>query len=228
MFTHNTELHHHFKTIHRDHKNGMRWYSEDKKLWVPSMTTVISAANPGKFDEWEKKKGKERAEYIKLCATDRGTKLHKVIEVYLQNEDFTALDEWKEVKIQWMFRSAKVELDRRFNNIVCQERRMLSQRLKIAGTTDYIGDVDMELAVADYKGSAKEKPETWLEDYFVQLAGYWAMFVETTGVIPKKLVVFLMTEQMEIQIVERRNIMHYLDKLHHYVNLFQQQHSYDQ
>lgn len=227
MFTKNLVLTPKFRKIYRQHKNGMRWYSEDKKLWVPSMTTVISAAHPGKFDEWEKKKGKERAEYIKLCATDRGTKLHKVIEVYLENGDYRALDEWKEVKIQWMFLAAKPELDRLFNNIVCQEQRMLSRRLKIAGTTDYIGDVDCELAVADWKGSAKEKPETWLEDYFVQLAGYWAMFVETTGIVPKKLVVFLMTEQMEVQIVERRNITHYLDKLHHYVNLFQQNHSYE-
>ncbi|AEC53022.1 hypothetical cyanophage protein [Synechococcus phage S-CRM01] len=175
-----------------------------------------------------KEKGKERADYIKRCATDRGNKLHKVIEVYLQNGDYQSLDEWQEVKIQWMFKSAKFFLDMRFDNIVCQERRMLSRRLKVAGTTDYIGDVDKELAVADYKGSMKEKPEEWIEDYFVQLAGYWAMFSETTGIVPKKLVVFLMTEQMEIQIVERRNIMYYLEKLQNYVNLFNQTYSYDQ
>lgn len=191
------------------------------------MTTVISAANPGKFDDWEKKKGKERAEYIKLCATDRGNKLHKVIEVYLQNGDYKSLDEFKDIKIQWMFKSAKFFLDRKFNNIICQERRMLSRRFKIAGTTDYVGDVEKELAVADYKGSGKEKPEEWIEDYFVQLSGYWAMFVETTGIVPKKLVCFIMTEQMEIQIVERRNIMFYLEKLNDYVTLFHKQYSYD-
>jgi genome maintenance exonuclease 1 len=191
------------------------------------MTTVIGAADPDKFKEWEKKKGKERADYIKLCATDRGTKLHKVIEVYLENGDYQSLDEYQEVKIQWMFKSAKFYLDIHFDNIVCQERRMLSRRLGVAGTTDYIGDFTNELTVVDYKGSMKEKPEEWIEDYFVQLAGYWAMFSETTGVVPKKLVVFLMTEQMEIQIVERRNIMYYLEKLRHYVNLFTRQHSYD-
>lgn len=194
---------------------------------MPSMTTVISGANPDKFKAWEKKKGKARADYIKLCATDRGTKLHKVIEVYLQNGDYKSLDEFQEVKIQWMFKSAKFFLDIRFDNIICQERRMLSHRLKVAGTPDVICDIDKELAVGDYKGSMKEKPEEWIEDYFVQLAGYWAMFSETTGIVPKKLVVFLMTEQMEIQIVERRNIMYYLEKLRNYVNLFNRTHSYE-
>lgn len=191
------------------------------------MTTVIAQANPAKFKEWEKKKGKDRADQIKRMATDRGNKLHKVIEVYMQNGDYQSLDEWQDTKIQWMFKSAKFYLDTRFDNIVCQEQRMLSRRFKIAGTTDYIGDVDYELSVADYKGSYSEKPEEWIEDYFVQLSGYWAMFSETTGVVPKKLVVFLMTEQMEIQIVERRNIMYYLEKLRHYVNLFHQRHSYE-
>jgi hypothetical protein len=46
------------------------------------------------------------------------------------------------------------------------------------------------------------------------------MFSEKTGLVPKKLVVFLVTEAGEVQIVERTNIMHYLKKLREYVHQF--------
>ena len=68
-----------------------------------------------------------------------------------------------------------------------------------------ICDVDGEMSIVDFKTSEKAKPEEWLEDYFVQLSAYWAMFSERTGVVPKKLVVFLVAENGEVQIVERDN-----------------------
>ena len=76
--------------------------------------------------------------------------------------------------------------------------------------------VDGELSIVDFKTSEKEKPEEWLEDYFVQLSAYWAMFSEKTGIVPKKLVVFLVAENGDVQIVERKNIMNYLTKLQDY------------
>ena len=97
---------------------------------------------------------------------------------------------------------------------------MSSDRLCLAGTVDLICEWDGELAVVDFKTSEKTKPEAWLESYFVQLSAYWAMFSEKTGVVPKKLVVFLVAENGDIQIVERRNIMHYLKTLRDYVNQF--------
>ena len=56
--------------------------------------------------------------------------------------------------------------------------------------------------MVDFKTSAKEKPEEWLEDYFVQLQ-LTGLCLEATGVVPKKLVVFL-PENGDIQIVERQ------------------------
>ena len=85
---------------------------------------------------------------------------------------------------------------------------------------DLICEVDGELSVVDFKTSATEKPEEWLEDYFVQLSAYWAMFSERTGIVPRKLVVFLVGEDGTVQIVERRNIMNYLMTLRDYVSKF--------
>ena len=97
---------------------------------------------------------------------------------------------------------------------------MSSHRLCLAGTVDLICEWDGELAVVDFKTSAKTKPEAWLEGYFVQLSAYWAMFSEATGVVPKKLVVFLVAENGDIQIVERRNPLDYLKTLREYVSQF--------
>ena len=97
---------------------------------------------------------------------------------------------------------------------------MKSDKLCLAGTVDLICEVDGELSIVDFKTSAKEKPEEWLEDYFVQLSAYWAMFSERTGVVPKKLVVFLVGENGDVQIVERRNIMKYLTTLRDYADQF--------
>ena len=97
---------------------------------------------------------------------------------------------------------------------------MCSHKMCLAGTVDLICDWDGELAIVDFKTSEKEKPEEWLEDYFVQLSAYWAMFAETTDVVPKKLVVFLVAENGDVQIVERTNIMDYLNTLRDYVSKF--------
>ena len=97
---------------------------------------------------------------------------------------------------------------------------MFSNRLCLAGTPDLICDFDGELSIVDFKTSENPKPEEWLEDYFVQLSAYWAMFSERTQVVPKKLVVFLVTESGEVQIVERTNPLDYLKTLTHYVDQF--------
>ena len=86
--------------------------------------------------------------------------------------------------------------------------------------TLFVAEIDGELAVIDFKTSEKPKPEEWLEDYFVQLSAYWAMFSEATGVVPKKLVTFSVCENNEVQIIERRNIMKYLNTLRDYASQF--------
>jgi hypothetical protein len=224
-FTHDDKYSHLFPTLIREDKDGVRHYGEeDTNLWYPSMTTVISGAQPGKLDWWRAREGEEKADRLCRQATTRGTKLHRVIEVYLQNGDYQALDEWKHIGVQWMFQAAKFYLDTRIGIIYEQERRMISHKLKLAGTTDIICDLDRELAVGDFKGSFYEKEEEYMEDYFVQLSGYWCMFVETTGVVPRKLFVFLVAQDGAVQIVERTNIMYYVNKLNEYLNLYNARH----
>lgn len=221
MFVHNNIYNDLFPSLIREPIDGVRYYKQEgSDILLPSVTSVISAYNPGKLDWWRKREGAEKADRLMRQATSRGTKLHRVIEVYLQNEDYLAIDEWKHVGVQWMFKAAKRHLDSRIGTIYEQERQMSSLRFRIAGTTDIICELDGELAVGDFKGSFYEKDEKYMEDYFVQLTAYFLMFSETTGVVPKKLFVFLMAQDGTIQIVERRDIGKYVVKLQKYINKF--------
>lgn len=209
-----------FKNLDRFLIEGVRYYGVDDSTAYPSVTSVISFNTRQKFADWRKRVGNEEANRVTKHATDRGTKLHLVLEEYMANRDYKSLEEWKTPLIQLMFNAAKPHLDARLDNVFEQETRMSSNRLCLAGSVDLICEVDGELAIVDFKTSKAEKPEEWLEDYFVQLSAYWAMFSERTGAVPKKLVVFLVGENGDVQIVERRNIMNYLETLQDYASKF--------
>ena len=220
MFTHCNDYKGLFIEIPRLMEDNTRYYQVSESTIYPSVTSVISFISRKKFADWRAKVGEEAANKKTKHATTRGTKLHKVLEVYIDNGDYQSLDEYQSPLIQLMFKAAKSQLDSRLGTIYQQETNMSSDRLCLAGTVDLICEVDGELSIVDFKTSEKEKPEEWLEDYFVQLSAYWAMFSEKTGVVPKKLVVFLVAENGDVQIVERTNVMTYLKRLQDYATQF--------
>ena len=220
MFTHREDYRPLFEELKRRNVDSTRYYEVGGDNIYPSVTSVISFISRKKFADWRAKVGEEAANRKTKRATTRGTNLHTLFEIYLQNGDYKSHKEYDLPLIHLMFNSAKRHLNERIGTIYQQETTMSSDRLCLAGTVDLICEFDGELAIVDFKTSEKEKPEEWLEDYFVQLSAYWAMFAERTGVVPKKLVVFLVAENGDIQIVERTNIMHYLTILKDYVNQF--------
>lgn len=220
MFTQCDDYRSYFGELTRVNEDNIRYYKVDGALAYPSVTSVISFISRKKFADWRARVGEEAANRKTKHATTRGTNLHKLFEVFLENGDYQALEEYKIPLINIMFNCSKLTLEEKIGKIYQQETPMFSSRLCLAGTVDLICEVDGELAVVDFKTSEREKPEEWLEDYFVQLSAYWAMFSERTGVVPKKLVVILVTESGDVQIVERRNIMDYLKTLTNYVDQF--------
>lgn len=225
MFTHRPEFNDLFKEIKRVQLNERRYYDVGTDVVYPSVTSILSFVNGPKFAAWRARVGEEEANRVKKHSTNRGTKLHTLFEYFLNNEDYQSRPEYEVPLVNLMFKYAKSHLEKHVDNIFEQETQMYSDRLCLAGTVDLIAEWDGELAVIDFKTSAKAKPEEWLEDYFVQLSAYWAMFSEKTGVVPKKLVVFLVGENGDVQIVERRNIMDYLKILKDYASQFAEYHN---
>ena len=97
---------------------------------------------------------------------------------------------------------------------------MYSTVLGIAGTVDCIAEFDGELAIVDFKTSAKPKPREWIDGYFVQCCAYACMLHELTGLSVKKFVIIMACENGEVEVYEERDKKKYLRMLIEYINKF--------
>lgn len=213
MFTHiDLEL----PKLTRESIDGVRYYNiggENKKL--VSITSVISHYSKEKFVKWRKKVGEEEANRITKRATSRGTDTHTLIESYLLNKELSEVQPISEM----LFKLAKPTLDR-INNIHCLESSLYSEILGVAGSVDTIAEFDGELAVIDYKTSAKPKPKEWITDYFVQTMFYGMALYEMTGIQIKKLVIIMTCEDGECVIYEERDLEKYMKLVIQYIKKF--------
>ena len=68
--------------------NG-RTYSTPNGKSYPSVTTVLSILNEDIIKAWRDRVGEEEANRISSKASNRGTRVHSIVEKYLNNEDTT-------------------------------------------------------------------------------------------------------------------------------------------
>jgi CRISPR/Cas system-associated exonuclease Cas4 (RecB family) len=216
MFTHSDVP---FVPIERETIDGVRYYKvfgTEELVRMPSITSVISWRNRDKFKAWRKKVGDDVANNITRKATHRGTDAHTLIEEYLNNSD-TFSDVLP--LSQFLFKQAKPTLDK-IDNILCQEKALYSTNLGIAGSVDCIAEYEGELAVIDFKTSAKPKPREWIEDYFVQCAAYACMLYEMKGIMVKKFVIIMTCEDGSVEVYEERDKRKYINLLSEYISEF--------
>ena len=203
-------------TLKREHIDGVRYYnlpSGSKKL--VSITSVISHYKKDFFDKWRKRVGVEEADKITKKATSRGTDTHTLIENYLSNQELPSVQPISDM----LFKIAKPTINR-INNIHCLETSLYSEVLGVAGSVDTIAEFDGELAVIDYKTSAKPKPEEWIEGYFVQTMFYGMALYEMTGIQIKKLVIIMSCENGECVVYEQRDLKKYMKLVVQYIKKF--------
>ena len=206
--------------LSRETIDGVRYYSvpdEDELLKLVSITSVTSHFNKEIFVKWRKKVGDVEADRITKAATTRGTSFHTLAENFLLNND---LPEGLPIS-EFLFNISKSTL-RKINNIYALEGSLYSKQLGIAGTVDCIAEYNDELAVIDFKTSAKPKPKEWIEHYFVQAMAYGCMLYELTGISIKKLVIIMSCENGECVVYEEYNKAKYIKLLGEYVSKFVQ------
>ena len=189
--------------IKTSYKNGKRYYSIEGKTY-PSITSVLGS-NPDKkrsLMEWRKRVGVEEANKISTTAAKRGTAVHQICEDYLNNKPDHingAMPDSVE-----MFSSLSPILDNSLGTIYAQEVAMFSHRLGVAGRVDCIAEWDDTLSIIDFKTSNKPKRIEWINDYFMQCAGYAAMYYEMTDIPIKDVVVAIMVVGEEPQIFKEK------------------------
>jgi len=200
--------------------NNMRYYkvthfvdSNDKVGKVvgiyPSVTSVLGAtSNKLYLKKWEKRIGKEKAEYITTSAGKRGTVMHKLCEIYLSlpflmpNPDrleetlrLSVIDK----EINEYDNRAKIVGGMLFYNFIrndsfsiikdtkMQERFLWSKRGGgFAGTVDNVSELwNGEDCIIDFKTARKKKDPKGIDDYKCQVAAYAVAVYERTGIKPK-------------------------------------------
>ena len=180
-------------SLNRETIDGVRYYkvpNDEELIRLVSITSVTSHFNKEIFVKWRKRVGEEEANRITKKATSRGTDMHTLVENYLLN-----IPELPKVQpiSDFLFKISRSTLDN-INNIHALESSLYSKELGIAGTVDCIAEYEGELAIIDFKTSAKPKPEDWIEHYFVQCMAYGCMLYEMTGNMVKKLVIIMACE----------------------------------
>ena len=188
---------------------------EEELLKLVSITSVTSHFNKDIFVKWRKKVGDEEADRITKRATKRGTDMHTLVEHYMKNEELPEVPPISD----FLFKISKANL-KRINNIYALEGSLYSKQLGIAGTVDCIAEYDGELAIIDFKTSAKPKPRGWIEHYFVQCMAYGCMLYELTGISVKKLVIIMACENGECVVYEERDKSKYIKLLTEYIGKF--------
>ena len=213
MFTH-VDLN--LPELERETIDGVRYYKIDgKKKKLVSITSVISHYNKEKFAQWRKRVGEEEANRVTKRATSRGTDMHLLTEYHLLNKELPSVQPLSEM----LFKIAKPTLNR-INNIRTLEGALYSEILGVAGTVDCIAEFDEELAVIDFKTSAKPKPREWVEGYFVQTMFYGMALYEMTGIPIKKLVIIMSCENGECVVYEERDLEKYMRMVIQYIKKF--------
>jgi genome maintenance exonuclease 1 len=183
-----------------------------------SITTVLGNYNKQAIMEWRERVGAEEANKISTKAANRGTKVHKICEDYINNEIPELKMQMMMPDLKELFFKIKPIIDEKLGDVYSQEQALYSHKLKIAGRVDLIGMWNGKLSVIDFKTSNKQKEEEDIQNYFMQCTAYALMFSELTGMWIDDIVVLIATGEGEAQLFERqihdyqKPLMRYIDK----------------
>ena len=195
-----------------------RVYTTPEGNKYKSITTVLSHYGKQAIYEWRQSVGEERANEISRKAANRGTKVHKICEDYLNNEITELKMQMLMPNLKELFFKIRPIIDTNVGRIYSQEQALYSDEYRIAGRVDLIAEWNGKLAVIDFKTSSKQKEEENIQNYFMQCTAYALMFSERTGMWIDDIVVLIATEEGPAQVFERQihdyrqPLVEYIDK----------------
>jgi len=160
--------------INATEENGSRRYTTPDGVF-PSVTTVTGWSKRAFFAKWRRDNPDESRRILA-----RGTRVHAIIEDYLQNRFESTLKEAAGTEELDMFHTMQPYLDC-IDNIRAVEVPLWSKKIGLAGRTDCIAEYNGNLSVVDFKTSKNPKSEDAIGDYFTQGAAYALMWQDLTG-----------------------------------------------
>jgi hypothetical protein len=156
-----------------------RYYRRNGKYY-PSITHVLSCFPKGKkYEEWLKNMGRS-ADYIVKKAAEDGTKVHEMVEQYLNGNPLNFLDKNNNPKYEpeiWKMFLKFVEFWETYNpKLIETEVHLFSDELEVAGTCDLICEIEGKTWLIDLKTS-----NMMHETYPIQTSVYGQCYKECYG-----------------------------------------------
>lgn len=201
MFNHKTvEL----KEMESVTTDSGRKYKTPEGIDYPSITTVLSILSRESIAKWRKRVGEAEANKISTRASGRGTRVHEIIEKYINNQEDYRNGYTPDI-IQ-SFIDIRHILDNRIGTVYAMEAPLYSDHLGVAGRVDCVAEFDGKLSIIDFKTSMKPKRIEWIKNYFMQESAYAIMWEERTGMPIVQLVTIISVDNSEPQVfIEHRD-----------------------
>jgi len=194
-FTH--LLHPEIPKIKEVNINGVRHYDTPDGTLI-SITSLLKNFTPQGILDWREAVGAEVANKVMRAATDRGSKVHKIIESCLSNKPENDLvGNYGELPAR-MFSQMVPALDK-IDQIRTLEQGLYSTHLGIAGRVDCIAEFDGKISTIDFKTSTRKRDEI-NENYPVQATFYSIAWEERTGEKIDQIVILTTTETGELDV----------------------------
>jgi genome maintenance exonuclease 1 len=194
-FTH--LLHPEIPKIKEVNINGIRHYDTPDGTLI-SITSLLKNFTPQGILDWREAVGAEVANKVMRAATDRGSKVHKIIESCLSNKPENDLvGNYGELPAR-MFSQMMPALDK-IDQIRTLEQGLYSTQLGIAGRVDCIAEFDGKISTIDFKTSTRKRDEI-NENYPVQATFYSIAWEERTGEKIDQIVILTTTETGELDV----------------------------
>ena len=181
--------------LETSYENNKRYYHIPNGKKYPSITSILSSFDKPELLKWKKRIGEKEADKITKESTNKGTKVHSLLEQYLKNEKIIK----DSIDVMDNFFKLKPYINN-INNIHYLEAPLYSNYLKVAGRTDCIGEYNGKLSIIDFKTSRKLKKEDWIIDYFLQCTFYCIAYYELTGIKINQMVILIAVEHEYPQI----------------------------
>jgi genome maintenance exonuclease 1 len=199
----------------REMIEGKRHYAiDDNKL--PSVTTIISTTQSQEKQDslkrWIAKVGEKEAERVKNTAAIRGTKMHSILEGYVEDKNILDMTE----EGGEAHRMANTIIDQGLKDLdeIWGSEAVLSYQDRYAGATDLCGVYMGRESIIDFKQSNKPKREEWIDDYYLQSVAYALAHNETYGTEIDQGVILMCTPDCFFQrfIINGRRFREYTEK----------------
>lgn len=181
-----------YTDLETQNTNKARIYSTPEGDY-PSVTSVLSILSEEAIAAWRARVGEEEANKIGGRAATRGTKVHSIIEDYLNGKDTTEYLP----HIRQSLSNVQPILDSRIGRIFGIEVPLYSRHLGLAGRCDCIAEFDGVVSILDWKTSRYPKQKEKISGYFCQMAAYAVMFEERTGIPVTNLAVVMDVDDHE-------------------------------